>query len=80
MRAGDNDTKPDRSGIGVIGGDASTPAGVTAPDAADAAPAPTVFEATTVNVYAVPFVNPDTVHDNAANVEHVAPPGADVTT
>ena len=79
MRAGDNDSKPDRSGIGVNGGDAATPAGVTAADATDAAPAPTVFAAVTVNVCAVPFVKPVTVHDNAANVEHVFPPGADVT-
>ena len=35
--------------------------GVTAADAADAGPVPTLFVADTVNVYAVPFVNPDTV-------------------
>jgi hypothetical protein len=37
--------------------------GVTLADAADDAPAPTAFVAVTVNVYAVPFVNPDTVVD-----------------
>jgi hypothetical protein len=35
--------------------------GVTAVDAADSAPVPTVFVALTVNVYAVPFVSPVTV-------------------
>ena len=34
----------------------------------------------TVNVYAVPFVNPDTVHDNGpVDQPHVAPPGDAVT-
>ena len=41
---------------------------------------PTLFDAFTVNVYAVPFVNPVTVHDNAPAVEHVLAPGDDVTT
>src|SRR5712692_4473647 len=35
--------------------------GVTALDAADSAPLPTLFVACTVNVYAVPFVNPVTL-------------------
>ena len=37
------------------------PLGVTAFDAADAGPVPTPFVAVTLNVYAVPFVNPVTV-------------------
>ncbi|MOA19955.1 hypothetical protein D3C78_1403670 [compost metagenome] len=36
-------------------------AGVTAADAVDAAESPTALVAVTVNVYAVPFVNPVTV-------------------
>ena len=28
-----------------------------------------------MNVYSVPFVNPDTTHDNAPDVTHDAPPG-----
>ncbi|HEY5152038.1 MAG TPA: hypothetical protein VIJ23_19940 [Mycobacterium sp.] len=39
--------------------------GVTAADAAEAGPVPIAFVADTVNVYAVPFVNPDTVADVA---------------
>jgi hypothetical protein len=41
-------------------GAAGTPAGVTGPDAADAAPVPPAFEALTVNVYVVPLVRPVT--------------------
>src|SRR5512134_561041 len=41
----------------------------------EAAPEPASFVARTVNVYAVPFVRPVTVHDVAPPVEHVAPPG-----
>ena len=32
-----------------------------------------------MNVYDVPFVKPDTAQDNAPEVEHVFPPGDDVT-
>ena len=52
-------TTPDGA-PGTVGG-----LGVTAADAADAAPGPTAFAAATVNVYAVPFVNPDTDTDVA---------------
>jgi hypothetical protein len=38
-----------------------TVAGVTEFDAAEAAPVPAMFVAVTVNVYAVPLVNPVTV-------------------
>ena len=54
--------------------------GVTAADAADAGDVPTPFVAVTVNVYATPFDNPVTVHDNAPIVEHDPPPGDAVTT
>jgi len=50
-------------------------AGVTAAEAPDAAPVPAVFVAVTVNVYAVPFVNPVTVQVSAPVVVQVAPPG-----
>jgi len=53
-------------------------AGTTTPDGTDVAPEPTSFTAATVNVYAVPFVRPVTVHDVVA-VVHVNPPGEDVT-
>ena len=43
--------------VGASGG----PTGMTAADAADAAPVPEAFVAVTVNVYAVPFVRPETV-------------------
>jgi hypothetical protein len=36
-------------------------AGMTAFDSAEAEPVPTAFVAATLNVYAVPLVNPDTV-------------------
>jgi hypothetical protein len=39
--------------------------GVTADVAADADPVPTLFVAATVNVYAVPSVNPVTTADDA---------------
>ncbi|GAA3406271.1 hypothetical protein GCM10020370_32650 [Paenibacillus hodogayensis] len=53
--------------------------GVTLPDAADAAELPALFLATTVNVYAVPFVNPVTVTGLAVVLVPVIPPGLDVT-
>ena len=50
--------------------------GVTAADAMDAAEAPSGFVALTVNVYPVPLVNPDTVHEVVGAVAvHVLPPG-----
>ena len=45
----------------------------------DAGPVPTEFNARTVNVYACPFVNPITVHDNAPQRRTRLPPGDDVT-
>lgn len=54
---------------------------MTAADAADAADEPTALVATTVNVYAVPFVSPGTTAEVApAPAVTVAPPGAAVTT
>ena len=45
-----------------------TPVGVTAVDGADTAPLPTALVAITVNVYAVPFVNPVTTRLAAGGV------------
>lgn len=53
-------------------------AGVTAVLAEEALDAPSLFVATTVNVYAVPFVSPDTVIGELAPLP-VNPPGLDVT-
>ena len=55
-----------------------TVAGTTADDAEDAAPAPALFVAATVNVYDVPFVRPVTVHEVVAVVQ-VKKPGEEVT-
>ena len=53
-----------------------TVAGVTGADALDAGPVPTPLVAVTMNVYAVPFVNPLTVQLNGPDDQaHVAPPG-----
>jgi hypothetical protein len=56
-------------------------AGVTELDAVDAAPVPTALVADTVNVYAVPFVNPPTVALVAGGlpVTVVGVPAADPT-
>jgi hypothetical protein len=54
-------------------------AGVTGVDADEAGPSPFSLVATTVNVYAVPLVSPDTVHEVAPEVVQVKPPGLDVT-
>ena len=51
--------------------------GVTLLEAADAGPVPIALVAFTVNVYAVPFVSPDTVTGLDA-AEPVNPPGLDV--
>ena len=53
--------------------------GVTAVDAPEATEVPTELVAVTVNVYEVPLTKPVTVHDSAAVVEQVLPPGDDVT-
>ena len=53
-------------------------AGITAAEAAEAAELPTVFVATTRNVYDVPLVSPETVQ-LTPEVEHVRLPGVDVT-
>jgi len=55
------------------------PIGADWPEANEAADEPSEFFATTVNVYFVPFVNPLTVQVSAPVVEHVFPPGDDVT-
>ena len=55
-----------------------TPAGVTGAEAVDGSLSPTALVATTVNVYAVPFVNPVTSQVNGGvngePIVHVAPP------
>jgi hypothetical protein len=53
-------------------------AGVTLLEAALAGPVPLAFVACTVNVYAVPFVKPETVIGDDEPVP-VNPPGLDVT-
>jgi hypothetical protein len=61
-------------GVGVVGVCVAT--GVTDADAVDAAEVPPAFVAVTVNVYAVPFVRPDTTHEpDAPEIVQVAPPG-----
>ena len=59
----------------------TAPNGVTDEDADDAAPVPFAFVAVTVNVYAVPAVRPETVHEvSVAGLGvQVKPPGEDVT-
>jgi hypothetical protein len=56
-------------------------AGTAAAEAADATEVPIAFVAVTVNVYEVPLVRPDTVHevDDADDVVQVFDPGEDVT-
>ena len=77
-RDGVNGTNDDVGGGGG-GGGGGGPVGVTDADGVDAAPVPTVFVATTVNAYPVPFVKPYTVHDNAPVVVQILAPGFDVT-
>jgi len=61
--------------VGVV-----TATGVTAVDGSDTTDSPATFVAITVNVYAVPFVNPVIVHDVAgAFTVHEPPPGPAVT-
>jgi len=55
-----------------------TVAGVTDADAEDAEPFPIAFVAVTVNVYAVPFVNPETTIGDD-DPDPVNPPGEEVT-
>jgi hypothetical protein len=52
--------------------------GTTAADTAEVEPVPDTFVAVTLNVYEVPFVRPDTVHDVVV-VVHVNEPGVEVT-
>ena len=64
-----------------VGGVVGATATVTEFDAADAADVPMLFVAVTVNVYAVPVVNPETVMPllHVAEVKvPVLPPGLDV--
>jgi hypothetical protein len=50
--------------------------GVTVADAVDRAPVPTMFVAETANVYATPFVKPETSQVNAPSVlQSVKPAG-----
>ena len=60
--------------VGVPG----TDAGVTAADGSEPAPAPTAFEAVTVNVYDAPFVSPLTVQ-LVETVVQLRPPGDEIT-
>ena len=64
--------------IASSNGEDGTVDGTIAPETSEAAPSPDAFTAATVNVYAVPFVRPVTVHD-VVEVIHVNPPGDDVT-
>jgi hypothetical protein len=52
--------------------------GVTELDGEDAGELPTEFVATTVNVYAMPLVRPDTIIGELGPVA-VIPPGFDIT-
>ena len=52
--------------------------GVTPGDAEEGAESPIMFVATTVNVYTVPFVRPETVTGDS-EVDALKPPGDDVT-
>ncbi len=63
-------------GVGVGGAESL---GVDETDAADGLESPTALVATTVNVYAVPLVRPETTHSVAPVVVHVCPPGDAVT-
>src|SRR5690606_19750395 len=61
-------------------GASGTVFGVTASDAAEAALAPAAFNASTVNVYDVPFVNPPTPPALASvSVAFTISPGVEVT-
>ena len=52
---------------------------MTGADGRDGVPVPASLVATTVKLYAVPFVSPVTVQVRAPEVEHVKPPGDAVT-
>jgi hypothetical protein len=56
-----------RVGVTPVGAPGTT-SGVADADDADAGPVPTVLVAVTVNVYAVPFTRPLTVHVSAGAV------------
>ena len=60
--------------VGALG----TVAGVIVLDARDGKPEPTELVATTLKVYAVPFIRPATVNGLALPVA-VSPPGLEVT-
>src|SRR5665213_1543967 len=53
--------------------------GVTGVDGVEGAEAPTLFVAVTLNVYATPFVRPETVTGVAVGAVAVNPPGDDFT-
>jgi hypothetical protein len=77
-RASETDTRTDASPMATLGaaGTLGRGMGVTAADAADAAEVPPALVAVAVNVYAVPFVRPDTTHEpDAPVIVQVAPPG-----
>ena len=60
----------------LVGG-SGTAAGITEPDGDDSTLSPTAFVACTVKVYAVPFVNPVTVH---GLLEHDTEPAGEPVT
>ena len=64
----------------IVDGGVAGACGVTADVAEEATELPISFVATTVNVYAVPLVKPETTHEDAfAAAVHVNPPGDEVT-
>jgi len=66
--------------LAVVVGDAVSAAGVMEAEGAELKDDPTTLLATTVNVYGVPLVNPETTQDVlGAATRHVAPPGDAVT-
>ena len=62
----------------LVGTPGAVVAGVTADDAVEAVPVPTMFVAVTVKVYAVPLVSPVTVIGDEAPLAE-RPPGEEVT-
>ena len=63
--------------VPIVGAFGATACGVTLFDAVDSAPAPNTLFATTVNVYAAPFVKPVTASGLVAPVA-VIPDGVEV--
>ena len=66
-----------RTPVGLLG---TAFAGFVEELGAEIADGPTLFTATTLNLYVVPLVKLDTVHDVAPLTVQLCPPGAAVTT